>query len=272
MSLVNTNWLKKNLDKVKIVDCSWHIPQTKRNGFREYRDQHIENAIFFDLDKNSKTDTDLPHMLTDIKSWEKIVSDMGIRNEDQIIIYDNSDVISSCRCWYNFIYFGHNPSLVHVLDGGLKKWINEKKPTVSNLTKTTSSNYIASEKKKLVKNKKQIDENIIINDFKVIDARSRERFNGEVQEPRKGLRSGSIKNSFCLPFFELIKKDHTFHNKDKLLEIFKSINCDLDENIVFSCGSGVTASVLALAYSLINNKYKPCIYDGSWSEYGKSEY
>ena len=127
MSLVDTDWLRKNLDKVKIIDCSWHMPQTKRNSFEEYQEQHIENAIFFDLDKNSKTDTDLPHMLTDIKSWEKIVSDMGIRNEDQIIIYDNSDVISSCRCWYNFIYFGHDPNLVHVLDGGLKKWINEKK-------------------------------------------------------------------------------------------------------------------------------------------------
>jgi len=140
MSLVNTSWLKKNLDRVKIIDCSWHMPQTKRNGFEEYQDQHIENAIFFDLDKNSKTETDLPHMLTDIKSWEKIVSDMGIGNEDQITIYDNSDVISSCRCWYNFIYFGHDPSLVHVLDGGLKKWINEKKPTVNNLTKTINSN------------------------------------------------------------------------------------------------------------------------------------
>ena len=140
------------------------MPQTKRNGFKEYQEQHIENAIFFDLDKNSKIDTDLPHMLTDKKIWEKIVSSLGIKNKDKIIIYDNSDVISSCRCWYNFIYFGHNPDLVHVLDGGLKKWINEKKPTVNNLTKIISSNYIANEKKELVKTKKQIDENIFIND------------------------------------------------------------------------------------------------------------
>ena len=270
MSLVNTNWLEKNLHKVKIIDCSWHMPQTKRNGFEEYQQLHIENAIFFDLDKNSKTDTDLPHMLTDIKTWEKIVSDMGIRNEDQIIIYDNSDVISSCRCWYNFIYFGHDPSLVHVLDGGLKKWINENKPTVSNLTKTISSIYIANEKKKLVKSKKQVDENIDKKDFKVMDARSRERFDGKVHEPRKGLRSGSIKNSFCLPFSELINTDHTFLTKEKILEKFRLTKCDFNENIVFTCGSGVTASVLALAYSLIDIKYKPTIYDGSWSEYGKN--
>jgi thiosulfate/3-mercaptopyruvate sulfurtransferase len=270
MSLVDTNWLEKNLDKVRVIDCSWHMSQTKRDGFEEYQKKHIENAIFFDLDKNSKIDTDLPHMLTDIKSWEKIISNMGIKNEDQIIIYDNSDVISSCRCWYNFIYFGHNPSLVHVLDGGLKKWINEKKPTVSNITKTISSDYIAIEKKKLVKNKKQIDGNITGNKFKVIDARSKERFQGKVPEPRKALRGGSIKNSFCLPFSELINKNHTFISKDKILEKFKLIKCELDVNIVFTCGSGVTASVLALAYSLINIKYMPIIYDGSWSEYGKN--
>ena len=270
MSLVDTNWLEKNLNKVKIIDCSWHMPQTGRNGFEEHQKQHIENAIFFDLDKNSKTDTDLPHMLNHIKLWEKIVSNMGIENEDQIVIYDNSDVISSCRCWYNFIYFGHNPSLIHVLDGGLKKWINENKPTVNDLTKTISSNYIANRKKKLVKNKKQIDKNITVNKFKVIDARSRERFEGKVPEPRKGLRSGSIKGSFCLPFSELLNEDHTFISKDKILQKFKLTKCELDENIVFTCGSGVTASVLALAYSLIDTKYMPTIYDGSWSEYGKN--
>ncbi|MDC0328253.1 rhodanese-like domain-containing protein [Candidatus Pelagibacter sp.] len=270
MPLVDTNWLEKNLDKVKIIDCSWHMPQTKRNSFEEYQQLHIENTIFFDLDKNSKTDTDLPHMLTDIKSWEKIVSDMGIRNEDQIIIYDNSDVISSCRCWYNFIYFGHDSSLVHVLDGGLKKWMNEKKPTVNNLTMTINSNYIANEKKKLVKNKKQVDENIDKDEFRIMDARSRERFEGKVAEPRQGLRSGSIKNSFCLPFSELINEDHTFISKEKILEKFRLTKCNLDENIVFTCGSGVTASVLALAYSLIDTKYMPTIYDGSWSEYGKN--
>jgi len=270
MSLVDTNWLEENLDKVKIIDCSWHMPQTKRDGFEEYQKLHIQNAIFFDLDRNSKIDTNLPHMLTDIKSWEKIISSMGIRNEDQIIIYDNSDIISSCRCWYNFIYFGHDPSLVHVLDGGLKKWIKEKKSTVNNLTKTISSNYIANEKKELVKNKKQIDENINVNKFKIIDARSRGRFEGKVPEPRKGLKSGSIKNSFCLPFSELINEDNTFISKEKILDKFKLIIFKLDGNVVFTCGSGVTASVLALAYSLIDIKYKPTIYDGSWSEYGNN--
>ena len=105
MSLVETDWLEKNLDNVKIIDCSWHMPQTKRNGYEEYKKYHIPNSIFFDLDKNSETETDLPHMLVSLKRWENIVSDMGINNDDMIIIYDNSDVISACRYWYNFIFF-----------------------------------------------------------------------------------------------------------------------------------------------------------------------
>ena len=270
MSLVSTDWLMANLDKVKIIDCSWHMPQTKRNGFEEYKKQHIKNAIYFDLDKNSKKDTDLPHMLIDNKSWEKIVSNMGIKNDDQIIVYDNSDVISSCRCWYNFIYFGHNPSLIKVLDGGLKKWVNEKKPTTNDIINIEPSHYSANEKIELVKNKAQINENILTKEFLVIDARSKERFEGIVPEPRKGLRSGSINNSYCLPFSELINADHTFIDKEKIFQKFSSIKSSLDKNIVFTCGSGVTAAVLALAYSLIDNKYNPVIYDGSWSEYGKS--
>ena len=270
MSLVNTDWLEKNLNKVKIIDCSWHMPQANRSGIEEYRKEHIPNAIFFDLDKNSKVDTDLPHMLTDIISWELIMNGMGMSNEDEIVIYDNSDVISSCRCWYNLIYFGHDPKLVHVLDGGLKKWKIENKITNSEIVPTTVSNYKAIENNKLVKNKQEIDKNITLNEFIVVDARSRERFEGKVPEPRKGLRSGSIKNSFCLPFSELINDDHTFVSKDKIKAQFRLFKLDLNQSIVFSCGSGVTASVLALAYSLINDKYKPTIYDGSWSEYGKS--
>jgi len=270
MSLVDTNWLEENIDNVKIIDCTWHMPQTQRSGLEEYNKEHIPNAIFFDLDKNSKLDTDLPHMLTDSRSWEKIMSNIGISNNNQIVIYDNSDVISSCRCWYNLIYYGHDPKLVHVLDGGFKKWKKENKAIDNKKVIPKTSSYSCKENKGLVKNKKQIDENIDTKEFNVFDARSRERFEGKVAEPRKGLRSGSIKNSFCLPFSELINDDHTFVSKDKIQAQFGLFKLDLNKNTVFTCGSGVTASVLALAYSLINDKYMPTIYDGSWSEYGKN--
>ena len=154
MSLIETEWLEKNLDNVKIIDCSWHMPQTKRNGFEEYKLQHIPNTIFFDLDNNSKKEIDLPHMLVEADNWEKILSNMGIKNNDEIVIYDNSDVISSCRCWFNLIYFGHDPNLVHVLNGGIKKWIKENNEVTNEITNIQPSNYKSFEKKELVKNKK----------------------------------------------------------------------------------------------------------------------
>ena len=141
MPLVTTTYLQENQNRLKIIDCSWHMPNVNRNPENEYKLKHIPNSIFFDLDRNSRTDIDLPHMLVDSKTWENIISNLGINNNDEIVIYDNSDVISSCRCWYNFIYYGHDINLVNVLDGGLKKWILENKEITSEVTKITKTIY-----------------------------------------------------------------------------------------------------------------------------------
>ena len=152
----------------------------------------------------------------------------------------------------------------------LKKWILENKEITSEVTKITKTNYKATSRTDLVKDKKQIDENIIQNKFSVIDARSKDRFEGKVSEPRPGLRSGSIPNSQCIPFNQVLNEDKTFKNKFDLEQLFNSNLNDLkNNNVVFSCGSGVTACVLAFAYYLISDTYEPKIYDGSWAEYGK---
>ena len=270
MALVTTQWLSKNKHNVKIIDSSWHLPNTRRNGYLEYSKEHITNAIYFDIDKYSDQNSKLPHMLPNKERWEEIMSSIGISNKDKVVVYDNSEVLSSCRLWYTFLYFGHNKNLIYVLDGGLDKWKKDYNQTTNKINSLNKTNYTATENKAMVKNISQIKENIINENFKIIDGRSKDRFDGKIEEPRKGLRSGSIKNSFCLPFSELINEDHTFASKDKIMEKFKSLKFDNDKNIVFSCGSGVTASVLALAYSLINAKYMPTIYDGSWAEYGKN--
>ena len=118
MTLVSTNWLNKNLNKVKIIDASWHLMKN-RNAIEEYNKEHIENAIFFDLDKNSNQKKDLPHghFLPSASDHEKSMSGMGISNSDRIIIYCFSDLISSCRAWFQLIYFGHDPKLISVLNG-----------------------------------------------------------------------------------------------------------------------------------------------------------
>ena len=266
--LVTTDWLEKNSTNVKILDASWHMPNTKRNGLKEYQIKHIADSQFFDLDQTSNKDSKLPHMLPSKNSWEKSISQLGIKNSDHIIIYDNSDVLSSCRIWYNFLYFGHSSSLVSVLDGGLIKWIKENRDTTKIINKIHKSDYIAEEKTAMVLNKDQINLNIKSKTFELIDARSKERFNGLQPEPRKELRGGNIKGSKNIPFMDLINKnDHTFKNKEELKSVFKQLDLDLTKGLAFTCGSGVTASILSLANSIISGK-NPVIYDGSWSEYG----
>ena len=269
MSLVSTNWLEENLHNVKIIDGSWHMPGSERSGKDEFSKEHILGAIFFDIDENCDKSTDVPHMLTDLKNWEVIISNMGISNDDKIVIYDNSNVLSACRVWFNLIYFGHDKDKVFILDGGLKKWKMENKSTSSDINEIKISSYKAKENKTMVKDKNEIEININSKEFELIDARSKDRFDGTTPDPRKNVRSGSIPNSRCLPFKKLINDDHTFKSKSEISSYFKYLAIDNDTNIVFSCGSGITACVLALAYSQVNNKYLPVIYDGSWAEYGR---
>jgi thiosulfate/3-mercaptopyruvate sulfurtransferase len=266
--LVSTEWLERNIKIVKILDASWHLPNVNRDAFKEYKLNHIPNSIFFDIDKNSNQKTNLPHMLPTKEDWENILSNLGINNSDHVIIYDNSDVFSSCRVWFTFLYFGHDPNLVSVMDGSFKKWLNEKRPISKEINNNKNSKYSSNENLSLVVNKNQINENIIKKEYQLIDARGEQRFLGLQQEPRKELRSGNINGSINLPFQKLIdEEDRTFKKKEELINIFKDKKISIDKEMAFTCGSGVTACILGLANSIISGK-KPIIYDGSWAEYG----
>jgi len=266
--LVTTDWLEQNLENVRILDGSWHLPNVNRNSFDEFKLTHIKNSNFFDIDKNSNKKSSLPHMLPEKKDWENIVSGLGIKNSDHVVIYDNSNVISSCRVWYTFLYFNHDPNLVSVLDGGLKKWLKEKREITKDIKIFKKSSYLAGENKSLVLNKDQITANIKNKSFELVDARSRERFLGLQPESRKGLKSGNIEGSKNMPYTELINStDHTFKKKEELISIFEKNKIDPNKKIAFTCGSGMTACVLGLTNSIISGR-KPVVYDGSWTEYG----
>ena len=265
--LVTTEWLEKNINKVKILDATWCLTNAGRNAKEEFKENHIKNSIFFDIDKNSKQNSSLPHMLPSNKEWESIVSNLGINNSDNIIIYDNSDVFSSCRVWYTFIYFGHNADLVSVLDGNFTKWLKENRAISKEVIKISKTDYEAKENLSMVINKTQVKKNILDKKFQLIDARSKERYLGLVPEPRQGLKRGHIEGAKNIPFQLLLNEDRTFKKKDELIKIFEKNEIDKDKDIAFTCGSGVTACILGLANSIISGK-KPTIYDGSWSEYG----
>ena len=278
MNLVTTEWLEKNLNKVKIFDASWHMPSTKRNAIKEYENKHIPSAMFWDVDKHSDNDSPYPHMMTNSDYWTRMLWSFGIQNNDHIVVYDNSDIYSSCRLWFALRYFGHQK--VSVLDGGMKKWLKENRSTdneinedlgkFSNIEKLNpTTKYSVKEKSGLIKNKLQIDENIKNQSFQTVDARSRDRFEGKSDEPRPGLKKGCIVGSKNIPFNECINSEtNTFKTKSELIMIFSENKVDTSKPIVFTCGSGVTACVLGMAYSLISDK-NAVIYDGSWAEYGK---
>ena len=265
--LVTSEWLETNLDKVKILDATWFLPNSNKNAEEEFKKNHIKNSIFFNIDKNSKQNSHLPHMLPSTSEWEDIISNLGINNSDHIIIYDNSDVFSSCRVWYSFIYFGHDSNLVSVLDGNFEKWLNENRSVSKEIIKISRTKYKAKEDSSMVLNKEQIKKNILNKKFQLIDARSKQRFLGLQPEPRKGLKSGHIQGSKNLHYQLLINNDRTFKKKEELMKIFDLNKIDKDKDIAFTCGSGVTACILGLANSIISGK-KPKVYDGSWSEYG----
>ena len=128
--LVETAWLLKNLDKVRVFDATWYLPGSNKNAQIEFDKTHIPGAKFFDIEKNSDLDNKLPHMMPKASQWKNIISNYGVKNNDHVIIYDNSELYSSCRVWFSFIYFGHNPNLVSVLNGGFKKWLIENKVVI----------------------------------------------------------------------------------------------------------------------------------------------
>ena len=217
-------------------------------------------------------------MMSNSDYWTRMLWSFGIQNKDHIIIYDYSETYSSCRLWFALKYFGHKK--VSVLDGGMKKWLKENRSTSNkinyDLGKFSSidklnpkSRYKVSESTGWIKNKKDIDENIKTLSFQTVDARSRERFEGKVDEPRPGLKKGCIVGSKNIPFKECINPEtNTFKTKDELNVIFDKNGVDVSKPIVFTCGSGMTACVLGMAYSIISGK-NAVVYDGSWSEYGK---
>ena len=278
MNLVSTDWLENNIKKVKIFDATWHMPSSKRKAKKEYTDKHIKGAMFWDVDEHSDKDSPYPHMMSNSDYWTKMLGSFGIENDDHIIVYDFSDTYSSCRLWFALKYFGHKK--VSVLDGGMKKWLNENKPTSKGKSEKVEkssginisdrkSQYRVNENSGWIKNKRQIEESIKNFSFTLVDARSRDRFEGKIDEPRPGLKKGCIIGSKNIPFKECIEQEkNTFKSKDELIKVFDQNNVDISKPIVFTCGSGITACVLGLAYSLISGK-NAVIYDGSWSEYGK---
>jgi thiosulfate/3-mercaptopyruvate sulfurtransferase len=268
-SLVSTEWLALRLTApdIRIVDGTWFLPSQNRNARREYEDAHIPGAVFFDIDDIADTASDLPHMLPSPEKFSSRVRKLGLGDGNRIIVYDGQGMMSAARVWWMFRVFGHED--VAILDGGLPKWIAEGRPVEDRAPQPRERHFTARINNFMVRDIGQVKDNLQAKREQVVDARAAGRFKGTDPEVWPGRRSGHIPGSYNLPFNELLDpKAKTFLSADQIAERFRRAGIDLTKPIVTSCGSGVTAAVLAFALHLIGHN-DVALYDGSWAEWGR---
>jgi len=265
--VVTTEWLAGQLGAtdLRVVDGTWHMPQLQRDARAEFLAAHVPGAVFFDIDAIADRSTSLPHMLPTAEVFASAVGGLGIGTGDRVVVYDARGVVSAARVWWTFRAFGHDS--VAVLDGGLRKWRAEGRPVERGAPVAAPRAFAARRRPELVRDLEAVRANLATRQAQVLDARSAGRFAGTEAEPRPGLRGGHIPGSRSLPYETLYRPDGTLKPVDELREAVTSAGVDLARPVVTTCGSGVTASVLALALYLLGRR-DAAVYDGSWSEWG----
>jgi thiosulfate/3-mercaptopyruvate sulfurtransferase len=270
-TLVSTEWLAAQLaqpqsggSRVRVLDGTWHMPQLERDPRREFEEAHIPGAAFFDVDTIADRSTSLPHMLPSAAQFARQVGELGISNRDLVVVYDVRGVVSAARVWWTFRAMGHDR--VAVLDGGLRKWKAEGRPVETGPAKVAPARFRAHLRRAVVRNLEQVRRNIGTRREQVLDARSRGRFAGTEPEPRAGLRGGHIPGSLNLPYDALYQSDGTMLPPEGLRQAFAASGVNPARPVATTCGSGITASVLALGLHLIGHR-KVAVYDGSWTEW-----
>lgn len=266
-ALVSTAWLAKRIGdpSVTILDATWHLPPLKRDARKEYDTAHIPGAVYFDIDAVSAPG-DLPHMLPSGEAFSAAVGAMGISNDSQVVVYDTHGLFSAARVWWMFRAFGHDP--VAILNGGLPKWKRENLPLSSDIVTPVAQTFEIEFRPALIRNLAEVRENLETQSQQIVDARPKGRFEATAPEPRPGLRSGHIPGSRNLPFDTLLDPDSKeVLPPDRLAARFEEAGIDRSKPIICSCGTGVTACVLALGLYLTGDD-AAAVYDGSWTEWG----
>jgi len=265
-TVVTTEWLAKELGApdLRVLDGTWHMPQLRRDARAEFAQGHIPGAAFFDIDAIADPTTTLPHMLPTAEAFAAAVGDLGVGSGDRVVVYDTRGVVSAARVWWTFRVFGHDS--VAVLDGGLRAWKAEGRPLETGTPTPPRREFHARRRPELVRDLDAMRRNLATRAEQVLDARSRGRFAGTEPEPRPGLRGGHIPGSLNLPYETLYRPDGTLLPPEGLRAAIEAAGVDLGKPITTSCGSGVTASVLALALHLAGAP-RVAVYDGSWTEW-----
>jgi thiosulfate/3-mercaptopyruvate sulfurtransferase len=266
--LVPTSWLAARLGDPRTVVLDATLPPVgvtpPVDTYARYLVNHISGAIFFDIEALSDSSTPLPHMMPTAEAFSLDMSALGIDDRMAICIYEQEGVFSAPRAWWMLRTFGARE--VYMLDGGLRAWVEAGLPTSSGPVQRTPANFHATLDHDAIKDFAQMQQ-LIAGRGQILDARSAGRFTGAAPEPRPGISSGHMPGATSIPFTELVENGR-LKPVEQLHEVFEAKGVDLRQPITTTCGSGVTAAVIALGLE-IAGAGPVSLYDGSWAEYAQ---
>ncbi len=269
--LVETDWLATHLSApdVVVIDATLYLPTTPRNAYEEYRNAHIPGAIYFDIEELSDATNPTPHMLPSPEKFASRVKAMGIGDGTRVIAYDTQNMSSAARAWWMFRVMGHDD--VAILNGGFSKWRQEDRPIEAvEPPRRGERHFTVRRNGALVRDLDDVKALIGSDKAQIVDARAAGRFAGTEPEPRDVPRLGHMPGAKNVPYTELIQPDGTFKSPEAIRAAFAAHAVDVNRPVVASCGSGVTACVIAFALAQLGNDYT-AVYDGSWAEWSSSD-
>jgi len=263
---VSTQWLAENLaaPDLLVFDASWHMPATGRDPHAEYRAGHIPGAVFFDVDAVADTSSGLPHMLPSPDAFAEEMRRLRFGDGMRAVVYDSTGLFSAPRLWWTLHVFGVEN--VSILEGGLPAWKAEGRPLETGEFSREPRDFTPKFDPSLVADAAQVNAALKSRNPQVVDARGAERFLGRAAEPRPGLRAGHMPGAYSLPYTAVVEGGK-LKDKAGLEAAFAAAGLDPAKPVITSCGSGMTACILSLAFAAAG-RGPATVYDGSWSEWG----
>ncbi|WP_260703306.1 3-mercaptopyruvate sulfurtransferase [Edaphobacter flagellatus] len=266
--LVSVSWLAARLRDPNVVVLDATLPPVGVTPVVDtrgrYVERHIPGAVFFDIDALSDHATTLPHMLQADEEFSRNMSVLGVGDGMTVVVYEQEGVFSAPRARWMLKAYGVKE--VYLLDGGLKAWVDAGQPVESGEVKRPAASFHAKLDRSRLKDFAEMQKTIAERG-QILDARSAGRFAGTAPEPRAGLSSGHMPGATSVPFTELVAEGR-LKSSDGLKEVFAAKGVRLDQPLTTTCGSGVTAAVVALGLELAGAE-KVRLYDGSWAEYAQ---
>jgi thiosulfate/3-mercaptopyruvate sulfurtransferase len=268
-NFVATDWLDAHLcdADLRVIDASWHLPTSARKGDAEFRAGHIPGAVFFNIDTIADTSSGLPHMLPDAAAFARAMGELGLGDGMRFIIYDSLGLFAAARVWWTLRAFGAKN--VFILEGGLPKWMHEGRSLETGEANPKPATFTPRREPSMVVGVAEVKAALANGSAQVVDARPADRFKGLAPEPRAGLKSGHMPGALNLPYGEVLEHG-ALKPKPQLIEIFATHGVDLRRPVMTSCGSGVSAAIVALALEEAGGDLAG-LYDGSWAEWGGRE-